>query len=75
MTNEELVAKIQAGDDSLQEHLWLQVNCSVARVEKASAFALADAVNPARRIEYDCVRRFSYNLGTRRHASTIKYDI
>lgn len=25
MTNEELVAKIQAGDDSLQEQLWLQV--------------------------------------------------
>ncbi len=52
-----------------------QCNCSIARVEKSSAFTFADAVDPFRHIEYDCVRRFSYDLGARRHVSTIKYDI
>ena len=32
MTNEELVAKIQAGDDSLQEQLWLQVKSWIYRL-------------------------------------------
>lgn len=34
MTNEELVAKIQAGDDSLQEQLWLQVKSWIYRLAK-----------------------------------------